>query len=91
MTPVISSAVTHSQHKLTFKTGLDFSAMAFKSSIPAFKAVVLLEEDWAVKAAAEAAREAKMASFMVVSFSGQGEKMNLSKDQVEKRHSCCSN
>ena len=49
---------------------MDFSAIAFKSSIPAFKAVEVLEEDWAVKAAAEAAREAKMASFMVTSFYG---------------------
>ena len=44
--------------------------MAFKSSIPAFKAVVLLEEDWAVKAAAEAARVERRTNFMVVTVGG---------------------
>lgn len=42
--------------------------MAFKSSMPAFKAVEPREEVSGAKAVAEAARAAKIASFMVDFF-----------------------
>jgi hypothetical protein len=50
---------------LTFKTGLDFSAMAFKSSIAPLTAVEALEALWGTKAAAEPARAANRTVFMV--------------------------
>ena len=50
---------------LTFKTGFDFSAMAFKSSKALFKAVEDLDALWETKAVAEPARVAKRTAFMV--------------------------
>ena len=52
--------------QLTFKTGLDFSATSFKSSMAPFMAVEALVALWGAKAAAEAARAAKRIVFMVL-------------------------
>ena len=51
--------------ELTLRTGLDFSAMDFKSSMAALVATEVREASWAgVKAAAEATRVARMADFI---------------------------
>ena len=63
---------------LTFKTGLDFSAMDFKSSMAPFTAVEALEALWGAKAAAEPARVAKRTTFMVETLLFFGREMQES-------------
>ncbi len=51
--------------QVTFKTGLDFSAMDLRSSIAALVATVVRELGVGAKAVADAIKEEMMASFMV--------------------------
>lgn len=53
------------ENKLTFKTGLDFSATALRSSMPLLSLVGTRNESEVVKAAAEATARERIATFIV--------------------------